>query len=74
MAIATSHTAAMGELTSAHPSLLDRTIFRYIFHQKFSPNHIQAHISVNITQIYDNNRSLCTNLYMKITKVHTSNY
>jgi hypothetical protein len=70
--IATSHTTSMGALTSAHPSLLGRTVFRHTFHQKFSPNHIHAHISLNITQIY--NTSLYTNLYLTITEVHTSNY
>jgi hypothetical protein len=29
-------------------SLLDRTVFRHTFHQKFSSNHIQAHISSEI--------------------------
>jgi hypothetical protein len=30
--IVTSHTAKMGELTSAHMSLLDKTVFRHTFH------------------------------------------
>jgi hypothetical protein len=52
----------MAELMLPHPSLLDRTVFRHTFHQKFSPNHIQAHISLNITQMYNN---------MTIIEVHT---
>jgi hypothetical protein len=72
--IATNHRTKMGELMSVHPSLLDRTIFRYTFYQKFSPNHIQTHISLNITQIYDNNRSSCKNLYMTIIEVQTPFY
>jgi hypothetical protein len=36
----------------------------HIIHQKFSPNHIQAHTSLNITQMYNN---------IIITEVHTSN-
>jgi hypothetical protein len=63
--VATSHIVAMGDLMSAHPSLLDRTLFMYTFHQEFSPNHIQADISLNITQIYNN---------MTITEVHTPIY
>jgi hypothetical protein len=55
--------AATDDLTSAHLSLLDKTVFRHTFYQKFSPNHIQAHISLNITQMYNNmtnDRSLYT--------------
>jgi hypothetical protein len=52
----------MGELALAHPSLLDRTVFRHIFYQKFSPNQIQAYISLNTTKIY---------IDMTITEVHT---
>jgi hypothetical protein len=63
--IATSRTTATGELTSAHPSLLDMTLLRHTFHQKFSPNYIQAHILLNITQMYNN---------MIITEVHTPIY
>jgi hypothetical protein len=32
--------------------LLDRTVFRHTFHQKFNSNQIQAHISLTITLIY----------------------
>jgi hypothetical protein len=55
----------MGKLTLAHPSLLDRIVFRRSFHEEFSPNHIQAHISLNITQMYNN---------MIVTKVQTPIY
>jgi hypothetical protein len=39
--------------------------FRHTFYQKFSPNHMQAHISLNITQMYNN---------MIITEIHTLIY
>jgi hypothetical protein len=58
--VATSHTTTTGEL-----SLLDMTIFNHTFHQKFNPNDIQAHISLNITQMYNN---------MIITEVDTPIY
>jgi hypothetical protein len=61
----------MGELTLAHPSLLDRTVFRHTFYQKFSPNHIEAHISLNITQMYNNmTMEEVHTPYMTITEVH----
>jgi hypothetical protein len=34
----------------------------HTFYQKFNPNHIKAHILLNITQIYNN---------MTMTEVHT---
>jgi hypothetical protein len=63
--VATSLTTPMVELMSAHPSLLDRIVFKHIFHQKFSPKKIQINILLNITQIYNN---------MIITEVHTPLY
>jgi hypothetical protein len=63
--VATSQTTAMSELTPAHPLLLDMIVFRHTFYLKFSRNHIQTHISLNITQIYYN---------MTITEFHTPIY
>jgi hypothetical protein len=65
--VTTSRTIAMSEM-------LDRIVFRHTF-QKFSPNHIQAHISLNITQMYNNMAitEVHTPIYMTIIEVHTSN-
>jgi hypothetical protein len=52
MTSTTRHTTMMGELMSTHLLLLDRTIFRHTFHQKFNSNQIHAHISLTITLIY----------------------
>jgi hypothetical protein len=73
--VTTSWTVATSELTSAHPSLLDKTVFRHTFHQKFSPNHIQAHISLNIIQMHNimTITEVDTPIYMIIIEFHTTN-
>jgi hypothetical protein len=44
----------------------------HTFHPKSSPNHIQAHISLNIKQMYNNMTMTEVHTpYMTITEVHT---